>query len=135
MGEVVSIFADGQLHRQFLNRITRIDLDYINGNLYLKLTTTGDLHPEWIRSHVIFRFVVNNGEKVVTGRSSGGTSFSNDEDNIRHVGIDQDGRVEPLDEWTELEIILVAGGEEKSFTATKRSKEGTTPESDIGSIS
>ncbi|MFA5128819.1 MAG: hypothetical protein WC445_02495 [Patescibacteria group bacterium] len=137
MGKVVSIFADGRLHRQFLDRITRLDLEYMNGNLYLKLTTSGNELPggldEWLRKYARFLFVVNNGEKIFVGRSSGRTSFTGDPDNVRYVGIEfrgpKGGSVNLLKEHT-LEITLAAGKEQKSFTAIKEGKKDT-PEIEI----
>lgn len=131
MGEVKSIFADGRLHRQFLDRITALEPTSMNNCLFLRLTATGDLHQEWLTSHVAYRFIVNGGERTLTGQCKGVHHFS-DEKNIHYARIEfrdpKTGSEEPLGEWKTLEIILVAGKEEKSFTATKESKEDSTPE-------
>ncbi len=126
MGEVKSIFADGRLHRQLLDRITRLDLDYMNGCLYLRLAATGDVNYHWITSHVIFRFIVNGGERTLDGGRCQGLHHFSNEENIHYARIEfrdpKTGREEPLGEWKTLEIVFVAGEQEKSFVATKEDK-------------
>lgn len=125
MGEVKSIFADGRLHRQLLDRITRLVLDYMNGSPCLRLTATGDVNYHWITDHVIFRFIVNGGERTLTGRCWELHRFTN-EDNVHCARIEfrdpKTGREEPLGEWKTLEIIFVANKQEKSFVATREDK-------------
>lgn len=138
MGEVLSIFADGRLHRQFLDRITKLELTSRNGCLFLRLTATGDVDYYWITGHVVFRFIVDGGKKTREGRCWGLGHFSTEE-NTHYARIEfrdpKTGREEPLGEWKTLEIVFVAGREEKSFTAIKKGKEGTKSESEIGKIS
>ncbi len=128
MGDVVSIFADGRLHRQFLDRIKKLDLVPRHGCLYLRLTATGDVDYYWITSHVTFRFIVDGGKKTMIGKCWGLGHFSTEE-NTHYARIEfrdpQTGREEPLGEWETLEIVFVAGKEEKSFTETKKDKRGT----------
>lgn len=128
MGEVVSIFADGRLHRQFLDRITKLDLVPRHGCLYLRLTATGDVDYYWITGHVDFHFIVDGGEKTMIGKCCGLGHFST-EKNAHYARIEfrdpKTGREEPLGKWETLEIVFVAGTEEKSFTAIKEGKKGT----------
>ncbi|MFA5413144.1 MAG: hypothetical protein WC348_01190 [Patescibacteria group bacterium] len=128
-GKIANIFADGQLHRKFLNRITALDLTPMNGCLFLRLTATGDVNYNWITDYVVFRFVVNGGEKTIDGQCWG-LRYSTGEENIHYARIEfrdpETGSEKLLGEWTTLEIILIAGKEEKSFTANKEGN--TTPE-------
>jgi len=138
MGEVVSIFADGRLHRQFLDRITKLELTSRNGCLFLRLTATGDVDYYWITGHVTFRFIVDGGKKIMISRCWGLGYFTTEE-NTYYARIEfrdpKTGREEPLGEWETLEIVFVAGKEEKSFTDTKKGKEGATPKPEIKGIS
>ncbi|MBI5071568.1 hypothetical protein HZB93_01610 [Candidatus Falkowbacteria bacterium] len=129
MGEVVSIFADGRLHRQILDRIKALEPTSMNNCLFLRLTATGDLHHEWLINHVVYRFIVNGGERTLTGRCVR-VQYWNNEKNNHYAGIEfrdpETGREEPLGEWETLEIVFIAGTEERSFTATKN--KGGAPE-------
>jgi hypothetical protein len=129
IGEAVSIFADGRLHRQTLDRITNLRLASFSGNLYLRLKITGGVLDDWLTGEVVFRFVVNNGEQTLTGTSPGVTRFTN-EKGVHYARIEfrdpETGREKLLGEWKTLEIVLVAGKEEKSFTASK--EDNATPE-------
>ena len=128
-GKIADIFADGQLHRQFLDRITKLERTSMNGCLFLRLTATGDVNYNWITNYVVFRFVVNDGEKTIDGQCRGLHHFTGEE-NIHYVRIEfrdpETGREKLLGEWKTLEIVMIAGKEEKSFTASKEGN--TTPE-------
>jgi len=129
IGEAVSIFADGRLHRQTLDRITSLRLASFSGNLYLRLTITGGVLDDWLTGEVVFHFIVNNGEQTLAGISPGVTRFTK-EDGVHYARIEfrdpETGREKLLGEWKTLEIILMAGKEEKSFTASK--EDNATPE-------
>jgi hypothetical protein len=131
MGKVTSIFADGRLHRQLLDRIVGLELTSMNGNLYLRLTATSDIRQDWLIYHVAFRFIVNGGERTLDGRCKGVHHFSNEEGN-HYARIEfrdpETEREKLLGEWATLQVVLVAGKEKKSFTAQKASKEDDTSE-------
>ena len=132
MGKVVSIFADGRLHRQILDRIEMLEIapKMIIGNLYLKLTVTGYVDHDWLREHVAFYFNVNDGERILVGRCPGVTKLGEDGENTLCARIEfrdpETGSEKLLGEWATLQIILVAGKEEKPFTMSK--EENQTPE-------
>jgi hypothetical protein len=93
-----------------------------------------DWLPDWLMGEVIFRFIVNDGEETLTGLCLGIRYVSN-EKGVHYPRIEfrdpETGREKLLGEWKTLEIILIAGKEEKSFTAQKAdtNKEGNaTPE-------
>lgn len=129
MSKVVSIFAGGRLHRQILDRIEMLEIapKMIIGNLYLKLTVTGYVDHDWLREHVAFYFNVNDGERILVGRCPGVTKLGEDGENTLCARIEfrdpETGSEKLLGEWTTLQIILVAGKEEKPFTVNKKSKE------------
>jgi hypothetical protein len=124
MGEVKSIFADGRLHRQLLNRIAGLELTSLNGQLALRFTlTTRETQFEWLMSQVAIHFIVNAGERTLVGRCTHYYGFSDGPHRYAVIEFrDQEtGQREILDQWRTLEIVLKAGEEEKRFETKKAS--------------
>jgi hypothetical protein len=126
MGEVISIFAGGQLHRQLLDQIERLELTSLNGRLALRfIVATDTTQTTWLLSHVwdldqlAFQFIVDGGKRTLTGFSRHSYGSVGELNLCMVIEFHQEAE---LGKWDTLEIVLIAGKEEKSFIASKEGR-------------
>lgn len=125
MGEVQELFRDARFNRAMLERISAVGLAEINGRMALRLDLrTGDLHLDWLSYVTTYRFVIDNGARILEGKHW--HIFRHEPEPPYFVEVDlrnkSTGTKEEFPgEWDTLEVVIRAGSEEKTFEVKKAS--------------
>lgn len=128
MGDKVSIFAGGKLHRQYLDRIEGLESTTINGRFVLRISYSGDYLPcDWLMYRVSYLFVVDECRQILRAKCEGVHNFSGDP--RRHAVFDgfhniATGEVERIGQWSTLKVVFLAGEERREFMVKKKETPG-----------
>jgi hypothetical protein len=126
MAEVHGLFQDARYNRAMLERIVAVSLAEINGRMALRLDlSTGDLHPDWLNSVPTYRFVIDNGARIIEGKHW--HIFRHEPEppyfvEVRLRNLSTGANEETLGDWTTLQVVIQADGNvEKHFEVKKTS--------------